>query len=165
MTMQRSFSTGTLLPLEPIEPQRSEPSFDFNSVLKLIVLRYRLILGTTLAIIVVTLINVANVTPQYDATALVLIDQQKNKVTDPNAVLSDMTIDPVTIDNQLQVLQSRDLMSLVIDRLRLDKNPLQVSEPSLLSRAEYYLKPANWFGSRVSTKPISSSLERRQQLI
>lgn len=165
MTMQRSFSTGSALPLEPIEPQRSEPSFDFNSVLKLIVLRYRLILGTTLAVIVVTLINVANVTPQYDATALVLIDQQKNKVTDPNAVLSDMTIDPVTIDNQLQVLQSRDLMSLVIDRLRLDKNPPQVSEPSLLSRAEYYLKPANWFGSRVSTKPMSSSLERRQQLI
>jgi capsular exopolysaccharide synthesis family protein len=165
MTMQRSFSTGSLLPLEPVEPQSSEPAFDFNAILKLVVLRYRLIIGTTLAVVAITLINVANITPQYDATALVLIDQQKNKVTDPNAVLSAMPIDPITVDNQLQILQSRDLMAQVINTLKLDKSPPQVVPPSFLSRVEFYLKPTNWFGTRVATKPVSSAAQRREDLI
>jgi len=165
MTMQRSFATGTLLPLEPVEPQNSSPSFDFNTILRLVVLHYRLIVGTTLAVVAVTLINVANITPQYDASALILIDQQRNKVTDPNAVLSAMTIDPITVDNQLQILQSRDLMNEVIDTLKLDKNPPPAAPPSLLSGVMHYLKPTNWFGSRVSTKPLSSTAARREDLI
>ena len=167
MSMQRSFSTGTLVPLEPSEPQNSGASFDFSAILKLVLMHYRLILGTTVAVVAITLINVANITPQYDASAVVLIDQQKNKVTDPNAVLSDMTLSPITVDNQLQILQSRDLMNEVIDNLKLDKSPPPPpAPPSFISRVKYYLKPTNWFGSRVSTKPApSTAAERREDLI
>jgi len=164
MTMQRNFSAGPIVPLESAA-QSSDMGFDFNRFLRLIILHYRIILGTVIAVVTITLINVANVVPQYDATAMVLIDQRQNKITDPNEVISNLTLDPVTVDNQLQILQSRELMGHVIDRLRLDKRPPLAVPPGLLSVAKNFINPSNWFGHRVATKPIAPASQRREDLI
>lgn len=165
MTMQRNFPTGPMVPLEPAAPQPSDMNFDFNSLIRLVVLHYRLIIGTVLVVVTLALINVANMVPQYDATAIVLIDQRQNKVTDSNSVLSGLTIDPVTVDNQIQILQSRDLMAHVIDRLGLDKRPLPVAPPTFFATVQKYLKPSNWFGQQVATKAVTSAAQRREGLI
>lgn len=163
--MQRNFSTGPMVPVEPAAVQAAGMSFDFNNLLRLVLLHYKLILGTTIAVVTITLINVANITPQYDATVLVLIDQRGNRVTDPNAVVSNLTIDPVTVDNQLQILQSRDLMARVVDKLGLDKKPPIVTPPSLFSTIRGLISPSHWFGQRVTTKQVGTAAERREDLI
>src|SRR5665213_359738 len=165
MTMQRQFLSQPVVPLEPNVGEAPNAGFDFNSFLRLLILHYRLILGTVITVVAITLINVVNTPPQYDATALVLIDQRENKVMDPNSVLTGLTLDPVTVDNQLQILQSRDLMAQVIDNLGLLKRPPAVVPPRPIATIEGYLKPTNWFGHRVATKQVATTAQRREELI
>jgi len=170
MTAQRNIPRVPVLSLERAEdaPPQIEGGFDFNSVLQIIAVRYKLILGVALAIVALTLVEVANIPPQYDAKALVLLDQRQNKVMDVNEVLSGLTTDQTSIGNQLQILRSRDLIAHVIDKLGLDKETAAAppARPTLLSQAMHWANPRNWFGPANAVNPIlPPKAQRREALI
>jgi exopolysaccharide transport family protein len=170
MTAQRNIPRVPVLSLERAEeaPPQTEGGFDFNSVLQIIAVRYRLILGVALAVVALTLVEVSNMPAQYDAKALVLLDQRQNKVQDVNAVLSGLNTDQTSIGNQLQILRSRDLIAQVIDKLGLDKQvaPAPAAKPTLVSQAMHLVNPRNWFGQANVTSPaLSPSAQRREALI
>lgn len=59
----------------------------------------------------------------YSASAIVMLDPRKNTVADMSAVVSELPTDPASVQNQIQILSSRDLAGLVIERLGLDQDP------------------------------------------
>ena len=139
------------------------PTSEFNlSILwRMVYIRRRIILGCTAAIVALTALVVFRMTPLYDARALVMLDQRQNKVVDVDAVLSGLTTDPTSIENQLQILRSRSLMAHVVDKLHLDQETApKPTALDFLSTALGYANPANWFASRPAHKALQELRER-----
>ncbi|HWY60761.1 MAG TPA: exopolysaccharide transport family protein [Rhizomicrobium sp.] len=83
--------------------------------------RRPLILRVALAVIFLATLAAFLLPRQYTSSAVVMLDQHPNTVTDLSAVLSQR--DPATLQNQIQILTSRELASEVITRLQLYNDP------------------------------------------
>ncbi|MBI3677570.1 MAG: polysaccharide biosynthesis tyrosine autokinase [Proteobacteria bacterium] len=59
----------------------------------------------------------------YTTSATVMIDQRKNNVADQSSVLSALPTDAASLQNQIQILTSRDLARHVIEKLNLYHDP------------------------------------------
>lgn len=141
-----------------IEPH-NETVFDLTDLLRVVRVRQKIILGTALAVVVLTALVLFRLTPLYSAKSLVMLDQRQNKVEDVEAVLSGLPTDPTSIENQVQILRSRNLLSRVIDKQHLMDDPeFGPGQPSLLSAAVYFLNPLHWFPSSVTTKTDTEKL-------
>ena len=66
---------------------------------------------------------VAQLTPEYRATALVMLDTRKAKVTNTADVLSGMATDLPAIQTEIEVLRSASLLGRVVDKLHLERDP------------------------------------------
>ncbi len=85
--------------------------------------RWRLIAAVVAVVNALIIVTLFQLTPIYTANAVVMLDQRKNNVADLNAVLSGLPTDPSSIENQVQILTSRDLATRVIERLDLTHDP------------------------------------------
>jgi uncharacterized protein involved in exopolysaccharide biosynthesis len=97
--------------------------FQFADFLRVIKARRRLILGVAAACIAITAVILMLLPTQYSGFAEVMLEQRKNNVADASSVLSSLPTDPASVQNQIQILTSRDLASRVIDRLGLENDP------------------------------------------
>ncbi len=82
----------------------------------------------------------------YSASAVVMLDSRKNTVADASAVLTQLTPDPATMQNQIQILQSRALAQKVITQLGLADDPEfngTMPAPGLAGLVD----PRNWDGA------------------
>jgi exopolysaccharide transport family protein len=141
-----------------IEPH-NDAVFDLTDLLRVIRVRQKIILGTALAVVAVTALVLFRLTPLYSAKSLVMLDQRQNKVEDINAVLSGLPTDPTSIENQVQILRSRNLLSRVIDKQHLMQDPeFGPGKPNLLAGAVYFLNPLHWFPNSVTTKTDAEKL-------
>lgn len=100
-----------------------ESSFGPADFLRVLGERRRLIRNVTIATVVATAAVMFSLPTLYTTRAVVLLDQRKNAVADASSVLSALPTDPAAVQNQIQVLSSRDLALKVIDRLHLDADP------------------------------------------
>jgi succinoglycan biosynthesis transport protein ExoP len=112
------FGRGPELPF-PNEPSAT----DLSGLLRILRARKAIIVGTAATILAVTLISFAFITQTYSATAVMMLDQRKNAVADVNAVLSGLPADTASVQNQIQVVTSRELAAKVVDKLGLDRDP------------------------------------------
>jgi capsular exopolysaccharide synthesis family protein len=71
----------------------------------------------------VTLLALFLIVPVYSATAELMIEVRRNNVSEVNAVLSGLPTDPSSIQNQIQILTSRQFARRVIERLALHVDP------------------------------------------
>ncbi|MBU6299675.1 MAG: exopolysaccharide transport family protein, partial [Alphaproteobacteria bacterium] len=169
MTVQKNILGGSVLPLtDSVEdPPLESGGFDLSGFVQMVRMRKEVILATAVAAIVVTGIYVFHMTPLYDASALVMLDQRENKVVDVNAVLSGLPTDATSIENQLQILRSRNLMSHVVDKLHLDQtSQAKAASFDIVADVVYYLNPLHWFASDIVTKSKADlDQERRNDLI
>ncbi len=94
----------------------------FSDLLRILKVKSRLVTLTTLAVVILAGTAVSVMTPLYEGTALVMVDERQNHVlsdvSDPS-VLSDLPASPSSIDSQVQVLNSEALAGKVVDRLGL----------------------------------------------
>jgi uncharacterized protein involved in exopolysaccharide biosynthesis/Mrp family chromosome partitioning ATPase len=97
----------------------SEGSFGPADFVRVLRQRRRLIRAVTLATVALTAVVMFSLPTLYSTSAVVLLDQRKNTVADASSVLSALPTDPSTVQNQIQVLSSRDLALKVIDKLHL----------------------------------------------
>lgn len=106
-------------------------SADFNLTDLLRMLwRRRWLMLTTVAVVMATLVVVlTQLTPHYTATAQVMVDPRQQNIVDIEQVLSGLPVNAETIQSEIEVINSRNLASRVIEQNRLD----QVAEfnPSL----------------------------------
>jgi succinoglycan biosynthesis transport protein ExoP len=103
--------------------------------------RSALIRNVALGLIAATLLVLYLLPSSYTGTAIVLLDPRKNNVTGLSSVLSEEPTDPASVQNQIQILTSRDLAGEVIQRLDLEDDP---EFNTSLSR--FPLDPRHWFG-------------------
>ena len=82
-----------------------------------------LIRNVTLAVVALTAVTVMLLPTLYSTSAIVMLDQRKNNVADLSSVLSALPTDPSSVQNQIQVLSSRDLALQVIEKLKLTADP------------------------------------------
>jgi len=140
------------------------PSFQLADLFRVIEARRTLILRVALGVVLCAL-AVALVLPTvWSGNVTVILDQRKNNVTDLSAVLSQLPTDPAAIQNQLQIIQSRELAGQVVDRLHLDQdsefNPT-LNGPSLSQLAGQMaslLNPKTWLGG--ASAPTTADRDR-----
>ncbi len=106
--------------------------FEFADLLSLIEKRRRLILAVAASFIALTTVVLLLLPTLYSASAVVMLEQRKNNVADASSVLSSLPTDPASVQNQIQILTSRDLASLVVVKLGLEDDP-EFNGHSLLS--------------------------------
>jgi succinoglycan biosynthesis transport protein ExoP len=171
MTVQKPFPTGQLdtahaLPADATElsPPVSSPTIDLVVLLRILRVRRKIILITAAAVIALTLIILFQMTPYYAASSVVMLDQQKNNVEDVASVLSGLPTDPAGIQNQVQILTSRNLAQRVIDRLQL-QNDSYFTNSEGWTRYLGYLNPISWFSKPRLQSEARENDEKRNLLI
>src|SRR5882757_2781700 len=101
-----------------LPPRRTAPNFQFADFIHLLEARRVLIVRIALATILFAL-GVALLLPTtYASSAVVMLDPRKNSITDLSAVLTPQLSDPAAVQNQIQIITSRDLAANVMDRLK-----------------------------------------------
>jgi polysaccharide biosynthesis transport protein len=143
-----------------IQPN-GEPGFGLNDFMRIVRVRLKIILGAAAIVVALAALMLLHATPLYTANALAMLDSRQNRIEDENAALTQLVTSPSAVQNQTYILQSRSLMSRVVDKLHLldaGKNDEAV-KPSLLAYAIYYVNPLHWLPRPVSTKSPEEKLQ------
>lgn len=151
-----SYAPGGYVP-----PPYAPPGFHLADFIRLLDARRGLILRVAMATILVALLVALSLPTSYSSSATVLLDPRRNAVTDLSAVVSPLTTDPATVQNQIQIITSRDLAATVVDRLKLDQDPefnTAIAPPGL-GDAFAALDPRHWFATKT---PASPALQRER---
>lgn len=124
----------------------AEAGLQLSDVARIARSRSAIIRNVALAVVAVTFVVLMLLPTMYATSASVMIDPRKNNVTDLSAVLSQLPTDPASLQNQVQILTSRDLAQKVIDRLRLYDDPdFNASlNQSVIGKILNTLDPRNW---------------------
>lgn len=91
------------------------------------------LLGVAAIVCILTGLVLLKLTPEYRASALVMLDTRKAKVTNTTDVLSGMNVDIAAVQTEIEVLKSANLLGRVVDKLKLDQDPeYGAAKPSFL---------------------------------
>jgi len=85
--------------------------------------RMRLFAAVGLLIFIAVFLATIQATPQYTATANVMLDTRQERVVENEAVLSGLPADSSTVDTEVEILRSRQLAERVVETLGLDRDP------------------------------------------
>ena len=177
MTIQRKSTAFQNPPVERESATEDLPTIDLSDFLRVLRTHKLIIFGTVVLVVAITAFTVSVLTPIYSATAFVMLDQRHNAVTDANAVITGLVNDTATIQNQVQILQSRTLAARVIDKLDLTNdpefNPPKDDSPddvmawvgNAYKSVRPWLNPANWFGNGPSAPSAPLTPEEQQNAL
>ena len=122
---------------------------DVRELLRMLNRRKWQLLGVTALVGALAGLVLVQLTPEYRATALVMLDTRKAKVTNTTDVLSGLSIDVSAVQTEIEVLKSATLLGRVADKLKLDKDPEYGAAPvgalGLVIR-ELRFQYENWVG-------------------
>jgi len=144
-------------------PPYAPPQFQFADFIRLLDARRVLITRVALATILCGLAAALVLPTIYASSAVVMLDPRKNNITDLSAVLAPLGNDPASVQNQIQIITSRDLAATVVDRMKLTDDPEfnpALARPNMIQLAGEMLSllnPKNWMEGEM---PATSGLER-----
>src|SRR5690349_16322550 len=92
------------LPLSPLASVGAK--LDVRDLLRMINRRKWHIIGIVAIVVAATGLLLSQLTPEYRATALVMLDTRKAKVTNTADVLSGLTVDVAAVQTEIEVLKS-----------------------------------------------------------
>ncbi|HKQ11213.1 MAG TPA: GumC family protein, partial [Rhizomicrobium sp.] len=147
-----------------LPPRAPAPTFPFADFLHLLEARRALIVRIALATILLALAVALLLPSTYTSSSVVMLDPRKNSITDLSAVLTPQLSDPAAVQNQIQIITSRELAANVADRLKLQDDPEfnpDIAGPGLLQvlgDLVTMLNPKNWF----EIAPLSGALSRER---
>ncbi len=170
MTVQPPSQIGPSQPIssvDALENSHAPVSLGIDLVVLLRILRVRrdIIVGTALLVVALTLIILYQLTPYYSASSIVMLDQRKNNVEDVSSVLSGMPTDQAGIQNQVQILTSRNLAVHVIEKLNLKDDPEFGGTSKSWSSYLAVLNPLSWFSAARKTKSDAEGLEKERDAV
>jgi len=97
--------------------QRAAAMLDLPDLLRMIRVRLKIILGAAVFVVALTAIYVVQQTPIYTATSSVMLNDRQNTVMGGNSILSELTLNNTSVQNQIQIIRSRNLIGRVVDDL------------------------------------------------
>lgn len=139
MASGRTFFSDTSAPAGAAAD--SSDAFRLSDLWPMARARTSLVVSTALGVMAVVAIVLMAWPSRYSASAVVMLDPRKNNVADMSAVVSEMPTDPASVQNQIQILTSRDLAGRVIDKLGLAQDPQ--FNPSLEPGILAFLSPTD----------------------
>src|ERR1700730_14494588 len=113
----------------PERPARAASYDDVRAFLRMLNRRKWHLAGVTALVCAVAGLLLAQFTPEYRATALVLLDTRKARVTNTPDVVGGLTLDIPAMQTEIEVLRSVSLLGRVADKLRLDQDPEYGAKP------------------------------------
>jgi uncharacterized protein involved in exopolysaccharide biosynthesis/Mrp family chromosome partitioning ATPase len=127
-------------------PAQTETSFQLGDLARVARERRALIVNVTLLVIATTFVVLMLLPTLYSTSASVMLDPRKNNVADLSSVLSQLPTDPASLQNQIQILNSRDLATHVIAKLKLYDDPEFNAALNHSATAQLFaaLDPRNW---------------------
>lgn len=139
--------------------------FQLGDLVRVIHERRSIIRNVAIVTVALTLIVVMILPTVYSSSASVMLDTRKNNVADLSSVLSALPTDPASLQNQIQILTSRDLALQVIGKLGLYDDPefnpaLKQGASNLLGTA---LDPRSWLRGNDPDRADASS--QRDQIV
>lgn len=109
---------------------------DMRELLRMLNRRKWQLAGVTALVCALTALVLTQLTPHYRATALVMLDTRKAKVTNTADVLGSITADVPAIHTEIEVLKSATLLGRVVDKLHLESDPeYGAAHPSAIALA------------------------------
>ncbi len=137
-----------------------EAGFGLEDFIRIVRVRRSVIFGTAAILIAVVATVVLTLKPLYTANAVVMLDERKNNLEDVSAVLSGLPSDQSTVQNQVQILTSLELMGRVADKLKLDQDAEFNGHAGFgLGTVLRSLNPFSWFPGAASTQAASQGLD------
>ena len=138
----------------PAQAPRSAPAagFDLEEFIGLLKRRRRLIFQVAAGVVLLALLYAFSQPTVYSASAVVMLDSRKNTIADASAVLTQLQPDPATMQNQIQILESRALAQKVIAQLGLADDPEfngTLPAPGIAGLVD----PRNWDGEVAAADP------------
>jgi succinoglycan biosynthesis transport protein ExoP len=144
-------------------------AIDLREIVRILRRHARIVIASTAILVVLALLFVVLVTPQYTATSSVLIDPRRANVLDSNnQVLTNFGTDDATIESQVSLLQSVAVLQRVVENLKLTSDPEFAPPPGVLDsvRALFSRKPAGGAGVEdVAKARAMETLDRRLKII
>jgi uncharacterized protein involved in exopolysaccharide biosynthesis/Mrp family chromosome partitioning ATPase len=143
-------------PLTPHAPRSAAQGFDLADFFGLIDKRKKLILQVTAATVIAAVLFAFSLPTVWSSAAVVMLEPRPHVLADGTAA-PPAQIDPATMQNQIQILESRELAEHVVDRLELQNDPEfngTLSAPGLGALVD----PRNWGGN----VPSGGSRQREQ---
>jgi polysaccharide biosynthesis transport protein len=126
---------------------------DAVDLVRLVRKHWQLFRAVVLVVVGAALLAALILPSVYSTSAVVMLEPRKNNVTDQSSVLSETPTDPASIQNQIQLLTSRDLAARVVDELNLADDPE-------FAGSSFSLNPLHWF-----SPPRATSGKHRDALI
>lgn len=117
------------LPAHDVEERQQLPSappfgsLDLRRLYNIFLRRLRLFGAVALLIFLAAVLVTLQQTPKYTATANVMLDTRKERVTNVEEVLSGLPADSSVVDTEVEVLKSRQLGERVVKALKLEEDP------------------------------------------
>jgi succinoglycan biosynthesis transport protein ExoP len=97
--------------------------FDAADLIRVAGARAGLVAAIATAVVALTFIVLLLLPNLYTSSAVVMLDTRRNAVADLSSVLTALPTDAASLQNQIQLLTSRDLAAKVIARTHLYENP------------------------------------------
>ena len=143
-------------------PARPERSYEFSDLVELVQNQLGLIVRITMLVVSAAVIIVMLLPTRFSSSAVVILDQRKNTIADLTSVLSALPTDPASLQNQIQILQSRDLAAEVITKLKLYDDPEfnGSAQPSLIGAFLSALNPKRLLDPNFADVPVDGAVRR-----
>lgn len=128
---------------------------DTRYVLDVLKSRRRQFVGVLAGCLGITLLALFLIVPVYSASAELMIEVRRNNVSEVNAVLSGLPTDPSSIQNQIQILTSRQFARRVIEHLALHADPEFTEGAEVpLPETQVVLRPVSTGSDAVPSTPV-----------
>jgi exopolysaccharide transport family protein len=133
---------------------------DIRELLRLLNRRKWQLAGVTILVCVLTGLVLSRLTQEYRATALVMLDSRKAKITNTTDVLSSAANDIPAIQTEIEVLRSTTLLGRVSDKLHLDQDAeYGAAAPSAFSAVWQKIRDTyvGWAGGAATPSPATGA--------
>jgi polysaccharide biosynthesis transport protein len=140
-------------------PDRDRDLIDLRALGQIARRRIKAFLITAFLISLLGFLFLTLIPNSYTATSSVLIDRRKVEVTDVSSVLSGLPADSASVDTEVQVLKSPQLVARVVKRLKLDQNPefnKTLQTPGMMQSAAAWVKSLTSPAKKASGSPVDA---------
>ncbi|HJQ57920.1 MAG TPA: polysaccharide biosynthesis tyrosine autokinase [Vineibacter sp.] len=147
----------------PGGPPRAGSHDDVRALLRVLNWRKWHIAGVTALICALAGVVLAQLTPEYRATALVILDTRKAKVTNTPDVVGSLTLDIPAMQTEIEILRSVSLLGRVADKLRLDQDPEYGALPTStlgFTMSEIRSIYERWIGVDVDRGHVANAIDK-----
>jgi polysaccharide biosynthesis transport protein len=100
-------------------PTMNDAPLDLRQVIDFVRRRWAPVLGTAAVFVVLAFLGLMTVTPRYTAVAELLLEPRKANIFGAEAIMPELDLDSGSIDSQISVIESINLLRRVVDKLDL----------------------------------------------